>query len=59
MGVLTGDEIMILTILKWYSIIWLSSGAIGSLWESIKKRELSYFVGFIVTIPMIIYLIIK
>jgi hypothetical protein len=48
-----------LEIMKWYSIIWLTCGALVNLWESIKEREFRSFIAFILIIPMIVYLIIK
>ena len=50
---------MILEIIKWYSIIHLSTLCLASLWKCIKDRDLSGFVAFLLLIPTIVYLIIK
>lgn len=46
-------------IIKWYSIILLSIGALSYLWECIRDRDFTKFLSLILSLPIIIYLIIK
>ena len=50
---------MILQIIKWYSIIFLGLGTLANFWKSIRSRELTDFIAFLCSIPIIIYLILK
>ena len=44
---------------KWYSIILLSISTISELWLSIRDRDLTKFIAFLIFVPTIIYLILK
>lgn len=46
-------------IIKWYSIILLSIGALSCLWGCIKEQDFTKFLSLILILPIIIYLIIK
>ena len=50
---------MILEIIKWYSITFLSFCVIANLWECIKKRDFDKFVEFLIIIPILVYVIVK
>lgn len=48
-----------MTILKYYSIVLLAIALIIQTWECISKRKLSSYIGLLLNIPILIYVILR
>lgn len=48
-----------MTILKYYSIVLLAIALIIQTWECISKRKLGSYIGLLLNIPILIYVILR